>query len=38
MVGMNLYTYGDPPADTGARQIAEWEAWMRQRFPATPET
>jgi hypothetical protein len=37
MVGMNLYTYGNPPADTGAREIAKWQAWMQQHFPAPAE-
>jgi len=34
MVGMNLYTYGNPPAATGEGEIAKWEAWMQQHFPA----
>ena len=37
MVGMNLYTYGNPPAPTGEREIAKWEAWMQQHFPAPAE-
>jgi hypothetical protein len=34
MVGMNLYTYGDQPAETGEREIARWQAWMQEHFPA----
>jgi hypothetical protein len=37
MVGMNLYTYGNPPATTGEREIAKWEAWMQEKFPAPAE-
>jgi len=34
MVGMNLYSYGNPPSDAGAREIGKWQAWMQQQFPA----
>jgi len=37
MIGMNLYTYGNPPADTGARAVANWQAWMAEHFPAPAE-
>jgi len=33
-VGMNLYLYGDQMEAMLARESAEWEAWLRKRFPA----
>jgi len=34
MVGMNLYLYGDQPTETGEREMARWQAWLQEHFPA----
>jgi uncharacterized protein YndB with AHSA1/START domain len=37
MIGMNLYTYGDGSAQTGEREMAKWQAWLQETFPAPAE-
>ena len=34
MVGMNLYLYGEQPIETGERELARWQAWLQEHFPA----
>jgi uncharacterized protein YndB with AHSA1/START domain len=34
MVGMNLYLYGKDATATAEKEIAPWQAWMQQHFPA----
>ena len=33
VAAMNIYYYGDVPADTVPRETAAWQAWLQQRFP-----
>ena len=37
MVAMNLYLYGDHPAETVARVTPVWQAWIQERFPMPTE-
>jgi uncharacterized protein YndB with AHSA1/START domain len=36
MVGMNLYSYGNA-AGNGEREMAKWQAWLQEQFPAPAE-
>jgi uncharacterized protein YndB with AHSA1/START domain len=33
MVALNFYLYGDPAAETAARETPRWQAWIQARFP-----
>ena len=33
VVAMNIYHYGDVPAETVARETPVWQAWLQDRFP-----
>ena len=38
MVALSFYHYGDQAAETAAREMPLWQAWIRERFPMPPET
>ena len=37
MVALNLYLYGDHAAETVAREVPLWQAWIEDRFPMPAE-
>jgi uncharacterized protein YndB with AHSA1/START domain len=38
MVALNFYLYGDLAAETVVRETPLWQAWIREHFPAPPQT
>jgi uncharacterized protein YndB with AHSA1/START domain len=38
MVALNFYLYGDQAAETLAREIPPWQAWIQERFPMPSQT
>lgn len=37
MVGLNFYLYGERSAETLAREMPTWQAWIQERFPVPME-